>query len=239
LLLAGAGYLYYVSNFNIGVILQGGVSLVIILYGLIFNKIKKKGHIFFCIIFLIPITFSAFLAIYGNNDNAKYDEDVAIVLGAGIHGEQVSANLAKRLDKTVEYFGKNPDAMIIVCGGKGSYEAIPEAEAMRLYLIDKGIPEDKIITEDLSASTYENFLFADEILNSYFSGDFSAVLITNDFHVYRASGLAEYVGISARHIGAPTKWYTIPANYLREMAAVAYFWISSPKSETPGQYLSI
>jgi len=238
-LLGGAVYLYFVSNFNVGVILQGGVSVPVILYGLFFNKIKKKGHVFICAIFLIPLAFSAALAIYGNNDNAEFDEDVAIVLGAGIRGEVVSANLAKRLDATVEYFGKNPDAMIIVCGGKGSYETIPEAEAMKRYLLEKGIPEDRIIMEDQSASTYENFLYANIILSDIFPDGFSSVLITNDFHVYRATKLAENVGISARHIGAKTEWYTIPANYLREMTAVIHTWINSPDSIKPGQYIPV
>jgi uncharacterized SAM-binding protein YcdF (DUF218 family) len=48
---------------------------------------------------------------------------------------------------------------------------------------------------------------------------------TNDFHVYRAERRAQSLGITACHIGAPTVWYAIPSNYLREILAVVKSWV--------------
>ena len=230
LLLAGTIALLFISNFTVGILLQGFVAAVIILYALYLNKIPRKLHIAVGAACLIPVFFSISLAVYGNIDTASYDEDVVIVLGAGIRGERVPPTLAKRLDKAVVYYGKNPGAVIIVCGGQGPQEDITEALAMERYLVNKGIPQSKIIKEEESTSTYENFLFARKVLEPHFPQGFSAVLITNSFHIYRASKFASYAGIPANRLGAPTVWYTIPVNYLREMLAVVKIWVMPPSS---------
>ena len=118
--------------------------------------------------------------------------------------------------------------VIIVCGGQGPQEDITEALAMERYLVKKGIPQSKIIKEEESTSTHENFPFARNVLAPHFPQGFSAVLITNDFHIYRASKFAGYAGIPANLLGAPTVWYTIPVSYLREMLAVVKIWVMPP-----------
>jgi len=90
-------------------------------------------------------------------------------------------------------------------------------------LTARGIPRDKILLEELSTSTYENLVFAREILEEHFSDGFRAVLITNDFHIYRAVRTARRAGIDVNRIGAYTNWYTWPVNYLREILAVLNF----------------
>ncbi|MCL2757431.1 MAG: YdcF family protein [Coriobacteriia bacterium] len=221
-----------VANFQAGLIVLLGVSIALIIYGVIWYKkrIPKLIHAAVIVASLVVVSFSGFLAIYGNNDNVTYDEDVVIVLGAGIRGEQVTKTLAHRLDKAIEYYARNPKAIIVVSGGQGLQESISEALAMERYLIARGIPADKIIKEDQSTSTQENFLFSDAILMKKFPKGYSAVLITNDFHVYRAEKTAEYAGVSARHMGATVDWYTIPVNYLREMAAVVKLWVLPPEA---------
>lgn len=225
LILINAVILPFILNFHVGFILEGIVAVVILIYAFFFNKINVPLHIATIITFLIPIVFMTILAVYGNRDNADYNEDVVIVLGAGIRGETVSDKLAKRLDKAVEYHTRNPNALIIVCGGQGPQEDIAEALAMERYLIDKGVPQDKILKEDKSTSTNENLSNAKGILENYFPQGYSSVLITNDYHIYRAVEIADVEGISAKHINVQTEWYAIPANYLREMLAVAKLWI--------------
>ena len=216
-----------IINFNLGLVALGTFSIFIILYGILWHKVKiaKWVHsVAFFAIFII-VSFSGFIAFYGNNDNAQYNEDAVIVLGAGIRGEQVTNTLAYRLDKAVEYYMKNPDAIFVVSGGQGIQETITEALAMERYLVEKGIPIEKIIKEEKSTSTYENFSFSDKLLKQRFSKGYSAVLITNSFHVFRAEKTAQYAGISTKHIGAKIDWYTIPVCYMREMMAIVKFWL--------------
>ena len=217
--------LLLVSNLTMGFILQAGISVAVIVYALLFDKISKKIHIITGIVCLIPILFSLALFIYGNASNVDYSEDVVIVLGAGIRGENITRPLARRLDEAIVYWHRNSGAYIIVCGGLGSQAYITEAEAMMRYLTARGIPRERILLEEQSTSTYENLKFAKEILDRHFPYGFNAVLVTNDFHIYRAVRTARSIGIYPSRVGAYTDWYSWPVNYLREMLAVINMWV--------------
>ena len=217
-----------ISNFHIGLALQLIISVIIFLYAIFFKRVKKIIHIAICIIFLTLCVLGSVLAFYGLKDNSDYNEDAILVLGSGINGEEVGASLAKRLDKAVDYHIGNPKAVIVVCGGQGPQEDITEALAMERYLVGKGIPENTIIKEEQSTSTYENLLYAKEILDNRFPQGFTSVLITNEYHIYRAVKTADYINMATNHINARTQWYTIPSAYLREMLAVLKIWFFPP-----------
>jgi len=225
--LANTVLLFLISNPTIGFAVQAALSVGIIVYALFFKRISRKIHIIMGILCLIPLIFVGFLFVYGNVSNVDHNEDVVIVLGAGLQGENVGRPLARRLDAAIVYWNQNPDAKIIVCGGLGNRAVITEAEAMARYLIRGGVPEENILLEDRSTSTRENLAFAKEILDEYLPEGYRAVLITNDFHIYRAVRTARQVGLDVSRIGAYTNWYTWPVNYLREMLAVVNFWVFS------------
>ena len=223
--LIGVWLLAGVSNPTIGFYAQAAISVFIMIYAVAFNKIPKKIHITLYILAAIPAFFTLFLFTYGNTSNASHAEDVVIVLGAGVNSERVSRPLAHRLDTAAAYWRDNPNAYIIVCGGLGNRATITEAEAMARYLIRLGIPAEKILLEEKSTSTYENLTFAKGILDEHFERDFTAVLVTNDFHIYRAVQTARSLGIDVSRVGAPNDWYSMPVNYLREMLAVMNMWV--------------
>jgi len=225
LALENAVFLFRVSNPTIGFALQLVLALFIVAYAVFFNRIHRNVHIGLWLCSLIPITFVLFLFTYGNISNATHEEDVVIVLGAGIMGENVTRPLAHRLNTAFELWQQNPDTYIIVTGGLGNRATITEAEAMARFLYRRGVPREKILLEELSTSTYENLTFAKEILNIHFPDGFSAVLVTNDFHIYRAVQTARAVGLDVTRKGAYTDWYTWPVNYLREMLAVVNMWV--------------
>jgi len=217
--------LYRISNPNIGFAVQAILSICVVGYAAFLLKIPKKVHVIMGVLCLIPLLLILFLFVYGNVSNVDFTEDVVIVLGAGLRGDgTVGRPLARRLDAAIVYFHQNPEAFIIVTGGLGERAEITEAEASARYLIERGVPEEQIFLEDRSTTTHENLLFAKEILEEGFSDGFSAVLITNDFHVYRAVRTARQVGIDVNRIGAYTDWYTWPVNYLRETLAILNFW---------------
>lgn len=226
LLLLNVIVLLFIANYHAGFLVQGLLAAAIIAYALFFDHFTKIVHAVMGILCVTPLLFMAFLAVYGNIGSAEYNEDAVIVLGAGVRGEQVGETLARRLDRAAEYHAVNSDALIVVCGGQGPQEHITEALAMERYLLDKGIPQEKIIKEDKSSSTHENLAFAAEILESLFPQGYTAVLVTSDFHVFRAARMANALGITANHIGAGVSWYTVPVNYLREILAVGKMIIS-------------
>lgn len=149
--------------------------------------------------------------------------DAIIVLGAGVHGEEVTDTLAKRLDKAVAYFQGNPDALLVVTGGRGSNEDITEAEAMRRYLLAQGIPEASVLMEEEATNTRGNFENAKKLLDARLGNDYTTVYVTNDFHIYRAGKEAARAGFADAHgLAAPTPVLTVPGAYMRESAAILF-----------------
>lgn len=228
-MLIGAAMLNYsaamfaAEGFGYGLIPLLVFGAALAAYGSFFDKFKSKlVHIVVVCIALGVVSASGALAVYGNNDNVTYNEDAVIVLGKGLNGDEVPPDLAYRLNKAVKYYEKNPDVIIIVSGGKGTDEKISEALAMERYLLSKGISSDKIIKEDKSTSTYENFVFSSEVIPE----GSEVAFITNSFHVYRAEKIAASVGIDATHLGADIEWYTVPTNYMRELMVLVKFWIT-------------
>ncbi len=227
LLLINGIYLTFVVNFNLGLLAQLLVSVVLVVCAFFLDKLSKFLFIkiVFNVLLILFLIFCLTLFLFGINNSVEYDEDVLIVLGAGLDGEEVSNNLAKRLNKAIEYYQKNPSASIIVSGGRGDDEAISEALAMERYLIAKGVPREAITKEDRSTSTIENFLYSSDILSEKFSKKPSVVLVTNDFHILRSCLVARSFGIEANHISATTTWYTVPMVYLRELIAYLKYYI--------------
>ena len=213
------------SSMTIGFILQSALFIPIAIYALLFDKFSKKIRIIIGAGFLIPLIFTGFLAIYGNSGTVTFDEDVIIVLGAGTNVAGASSPLARRLNTAVYVFERNPDAYVIVCGGLGIGAAITEAYAMANHLYSRGIPREQILLEYSSTSTIENLTFANEILNNHFPYGFRAVVVSNDFHMFRAVSIARSVGMYANHMGASTPTRLLTENYLREMLAILNFWI--------------
>lgn len=220
------------SNLNIGNALTVLVGAFLIFCAVYDRKIKEKTQKGFAkmlkIIVICGICFcvglTIFLSVYGNIDTVTYDEDVVIVLGAGINGEIPTQPLAARLDKAVEYLEKNKTAYAIVTGGQGPQEDITEAEAMTRYLVAHGIQRFRILQEDKSTSTSENYKFSKKILDEKL-GTYTAATITNDFHIYRAKQLAKIEDIDTSVLHAPTPWYSASIMYIREWLAVIKLWV--------------
>ena len=176
--------------------------------------------LFIYVILIFIFSTSVFLAIYGSRDNSSYDENAAIVLGYGSKSKKLPSMLKKRLDKAIEYHRKNPDAIIIVSGGRGNESKASEAEIMEEYLLSEGVPSGIIFKEDKSRTTVENFKFSADFLNKKFGSDYSSVIITNVFHIYRSEKYAKVFGMKVKHIAAETNRCDILWIYIREVAMV-------------------
>ena len=119
------------------------------------------------------------------------------------------------------------DVLLVVSGGQGPDEAIPEAEAMARYLASRGVPQENIIKEDKSESTEQNFEFSRVLLEQAGIGaDASIAYVTNRFHIYRSGIFARKAGFTnARAVPASISFGTIAPSYLREVLAVCHVWV--------------
>ena len=79
-----------------------------------------------------------FVAVSGYANPPTGQEKAIIVLGAGLRRDKPSTLLRFRLDKAYEYAVAHPDVLVVTSGGQGRDEWVPEGQAMRDYLIERG-----------------------------------------------------------------------------------------------------
>ena len=139
----------------------------------------------------------AFVSVSGYMNPPTGEERVIIVLGAGLHKDKPSKLLQCRLNKAYDYAAAHPDTLVITSGGQGRDEWLPEGDAMRDYLIAKGLPADRVLAESGSTSTEENFAFSLTILREHgFDETTPIVYVSNAFHCYRAGKYAALAGFT-------------------------------------------
>lgn len=178
------------------------------------------GTMLYTIISFIVVYLLSLLAVYSLSAvlnlvhlKRKRNADYIIVLGAGISGSKVTPLLAARIEKGIELLCYNPNAVLIMSGGQGSGEDIPESKAMADYAIDKGVSAEKIILEQKSVSTEENLRFSRELMNTQ---NPKIIIVTTAYHMFRALILAKRQGIRCVGFGAKTKWYFTLNAFIRE-----------------------
>lgn len=202
--------------------------VLIILQITIFDSVWLS--ILFTALFLILGYFSfllfSFLTssyIYQYN-RPRLQQDFIIVLGSGlIDGTRVPPLLASRLDRAIVFYHKQAAKkfapQIIVSGGQGPNELVSEAFAMKNYLLDKGIPEDHVLMEDLSVNTLQNMRFSKTLMDDL-KPKYRSIFVTNNFHLFRASLYARKAGLKSQGISSKTALYYLPNALMREFIAI-------------------
>ncbi|MDY0395908.1 YdcF family protein [Virgibacillus halophilus] len=94
-------------------------------------------------------------------------------------------------------------------------EDVTEAQAIASYLVNHGIDEERILLEKESTSTSENLLFSKQLYPIK-----EAVIVSNDFHLFRATSEADKIGIKAYPLAAKTPTAVKWKLYIREYAAI-------------------
>lgn len=178
------------------------------------------GTTLYIIISFLAVYVLSLLAVYSLSAvlnlfhlKKKRNADYIVVLGAGIIGDKVTPLLAARIEKGIELLRYNPNAVLIMSGGQGSGEDIPESKAMAAYAVDKGVDTEKIVMEQKSVSTQENLRFSRELMNKQ---NPQIIIVTTAYHVFRALILAKQQGIRCVGFGSKTKWYFTLNAFIRE-----------------------
>ena len=132
--------------------------LLLALYFLVFAALLLRGffwqirynlYSYNTIIYFGFSLFSLFLALAISNLSLIRHEGFRPVNLLGLALAFARAQLAET----------RKEPIFVLSGGKGADECISEAECMRRYLIEQGIPEELMLLEDKSADTAENTSF--------------------------------------------------------------------------------
>lgn len=167
--------------------------------------------IFECIVF--------YKIIARKSPNEIKQENYAIVLGAGLDGENPGNILTTRLNTAIDYLNLHKDTKVIVSGGQGAGEIVPESVAMKNYLIKHGINADRILEDNRSTTTLENLEFSKEILEKQGAEDQKVVIVTSAFNLYRVEIVSKMLGIKEIGLGSKSP-FRMDVNYsIREFGA--------------------
>ena len=128
--------------------------------------------------------------------------------------------LRGRVDRAIELWRQQRtqtgrEAVLIPSGGQDPDETMPEAEAMRRYLVEQGVPSQAICVEDQSRNTYQNMAFSKALIDKEKPGA-SVAYVTTNYHVFRSGVWASLAGLPAEGVGSRTKWWFWPNAFMRE-----------------------
>ena len=179
-------------------------------------------------LFLLAVGFVCFV-VYSNfyvwwcNTHVRTPDAVVVLGGALRGGRTVSALVARRVDRGLEVarrcWEQGLEVPVVMSGGQGSDELVPEAQAMAEYADTQGAPPRLVLREERSTTTDENLRFTAELLRAQgITGP--VVVATNDYHAFRAATMMRKAGLAGNAIGYATARYYWPAATIREYLAV-------------------
>ena len=155
-----------------------------------------------------------FSSIYQNIDQAPKAQTV-MVLGASVYRNKTMSDMLKdRADTAIEAFVKNKASNILI-SGDGQSKNYNEVEVVKKYLLEQGIPQEKILLDYYGFDTYDSLYRAKNIFKVE-----SLIVSTQNFHLPRAIFIAQNLGLTAYGIKADKHNYkNIELNIGRELLA--------------------
>ena len=153
-----------------------------------------------------------------------FDQDFIIILGSKIREDgSLTPLLQARVDKAIDFGNKQYEAtkkkiVYVPSGGQGKDEVTAEAEAIKKYLMSKGIKENQIMIEDKSKNTIENMKFSKNKIEEV-NKDAKISFSTTNYHVFRSGVIANAQGLDCEGMGSKTKWYFYTNALIREFIA--------------------
>ena len=121
---------------------------------------------------------------------------VALVLGAQVYPSGTpSAFLAGRLDLAKRLYDAGLVEVVLVSGDNGARE-YNEPDAMRAYLVDAGVPADKVVADYAGFDTYDSCSRAQRIF-----GVDRLTVVTQGYHLPRAVATCRALGLDVNGVG--------------------------------------
>ncbi|ASO22087.1 uncharacterized SAM-binding protein YcdF (DUF218 family) [Actinoalloteichus hoggarensis] len=121
--------------------------------------------------------------------------DVVVVLGAAQYDGRPSAVLEARLQHAVTLYESGVADHILTVGGRQAGDNYTEAEASEIWLVENGVPPDRVIAVGEGVDTLGSFRVSARAISD--RGWDSAVIVSDPWHSLRARTMARDAGIDA------------------------------------------
>ncbi len=152
------------------------------------------------LLLLMSIVYMSFVIIDAKRkywDNCEY----LMILGGEIIGEDTPCyHLMERMETALVYLNENKNCFVVPCGGCFRFQQKKsEADIIAKYLIEHGIEGNRIILENKSTTTFENFMFALEIIKKHSCKSINETKISflsSNYHIFRSSVIAKCCGLN-------------------------------------------
>lgn len=157
------------------------------------------------------VVFSTKSRIVSEYDSLN-DVDCILVLGAGVYDGKPSPMLKDRLDTAVMLFNKGVSEKIVMSGDHMN-ESHDEVNVMKTYAVEEGINSSDIFMDHAGISTYDSIYRVKNIFKAK-----KVVIVTQEYHLYRALYIAKELGVDAYGVSADTIRYN--GQFMRDVREI-------------------
>jgi uncharacterized SAM-binding protein YcdF (DUF218 family) len=140
-----------------------------------------------------------------SHEDELHSADAIVVLGAAQYDGKPSPIFKARLDQGEYLFSEGFSDTMIVTGGRAEGDRFTEAEVAEAYLIERGIPAQRILGESEGTTTLESLRGVDAIAQAH--GIHTILLVSDPFHSERIKRIAYDLGFEEA--------YSSPASYVQ------------------------
>lgn len=171
------------------------------------KKIFKYILIVLIVIILVPVIINFYVILSTKNRIVSGDSelltdiDYIVVLGAGIRRGKPSPMLEDRLKTGIILYNNDISKKILITGDHMN-DDYDEVTVMKNYLLEHGIPEEDIITDNYGISTYDSIY---RVKNVYKSN--KVVIVSQRYHLYRALFLSDNLDLESYGVEANLRYY--------------------------------
>ena len=175
--------------------------------GVKMKKIFKYILIVLIVIILVPVIINFYVILSTKNRIVSGDSelltdiDYIVVLGAGIRRGKPSPMLEDRLKTGISLYNNDISNKILITGDHMN-DDYDEVTVMKNYLLEHGIPEEDIITDNYGISTYDSIY---RVKNVYKSN--KVVIVSQRYHLYRALFLSDNLDLKSYGVEADLRYY--------------------------------
>jgi vancomycin permeability regulator SanA len=211
----------------------------------------KRSHsliwvssLFLLLLLLSPFAISGMMCMSVQDRIVTLDEagaldvDCILVLGARVNaGGSPSGILEDRLITGIEAYNEGASDRLLMSGDHGT-EDYDEVNAMKAYAVEQGVPSENAFMDHAGFSTYESLYRARDIFRVE-----SVLIVTQEYHLYRALYIAERMGLTAYGVAADIRTYPgMPRFVAREILARSkdfFYTLFMPKPTYLGDVIPI
>lgn len=170
----------------------------------------------------LAVTSAAFTIseIIASRGNCTKEPDFLLILGCRVRGDSPEETLQSRINAAAEYLSAHKNVIAICCGGiVHDDQTKSEAQAIFEGLTALGIEKERILLEDKSTTTAENFINSKKIIdNMKFEKEPAIAFMSSEFHLLRSGIIGYLAGVKAESIPAASPKNLRLKNYIREFA---------------------